>query len=206
MRALAIRTSLSGALALSALALAPAVFRGSAHAQGKFFVRPLSELKVAHLPPGPLYWRIDNFRTLSAARAVAGPTGLVAEAAGKVWLFTLGPRNAHPRGGSLVAEIGPVPVAAAPQYLLRINRAGGPPGAKTKIHAHPGAETFYVLAGRMTQRTPSGEMQVGPGAGAPGHAADTAMQVSSSGKSDLDQFVMFVVDATRPFSSPATLK
>jgi hypothetical protein len=37
-----------------------------------------------------------------------------------------------------------------------------------------------------------------------GHGADTPMQVSSSGSTDLHSLVMFVVDATKPFSSPAT--
>ena len=31
------------------------------------------------------------------------------------------------------------------------------------------------------------------------------MEVSSSGTSELNALVMFVVDATKPFSSPATL-
>ena len=34
---------------------------------------------------------------------------------------------------------------------------------------------------------------------------DAAMQVSSTGHEDLHALVMFVVDANRPFSSPATL-
>jgi hypothetical protein len=37
----------------------------------------------------------------------------------------------------------------------------------------------------------------------PGHEADMPMQVSSCGSTDLRGLVMFVVDATRPFSSPA---
>ena len=36
-----------------------------------------------------------------------------------------------------------------------------------------------------------------------GHGADMPMEVFSAGTVDLDQLVMFVVDATRPFSSPA---
>ncbi len=36
-----------------------------------------------------------------------------------------------------------------------------------------------------------------------GHDPDVPMEVSSSGTSDLNALVMFVVDATRPFSSPA---
>jgi hypothetical protein len=35
--------------------------------------------------------------------------------------------------------------------------------------------------------------------------ADKAMQVSSSGTVDLHALVMFVVDAQRPFSSPAAM-
>jgi hypothetical protein len=36
-----------------------------------------------------------------------------------------------------------------------------------------------------------------------GHGADTPMQAESSGSTDLHSLVMFVVDATKPFSSPA---
>jgi hypothetical protein len=39
-----------------------------------------------------------------------------------------------------------------------------------------------------------------------GHGGDMAMQVFSSGTTDLDQLVMFVVDAARPFSTPAKLE
>ncbi len=35
------------------------------------------------------------------------------------------------------------------------------------------------------------------------HAQTEPMEVFSAGTTDLDQLVMFVVDATRPFSSPA---
>jgi hypothetical protein len=36
-----------------------------------------------------------------------------------------------------------------------------------------------------------------------GHAADTPMEVFSAGTTDLEQLVMFVVDANKPFSVPA---
>jgi hypothetical protein len=39
----------------------------------------------------------------------------------------------------------------------------------------------------------------------PGHGPGMPMEVSSSGISDLTALVMFLVDATKPFSSPATL-
>lgn len=196
-------TGIPLALALSLLAIEPAAVPATATAQGKLVVEPVTETKLRQLPPGPLYWRIDNFDTLAAAKAAAGPTALAAEIAGKVWLFTLGPKGGSSVGGSKVAEIGPIPPLTAPEYLLRINRATGPSGARTAVHSHPGSEAFYVLAGRMSQRTPHGMMHVDAGQSVPGHGADTPMEVSSSGTADLDQLVMFVVDATRPFSSPA---
>jgi len=195
-------TRITLALALSLLAIGPAVVP-SAATDGKLVIEPVTETKLKQLPPGPLYWRIENFDTLAAAKAVAGPTALAAEIAGKVWLFTLGQKGGSSAGGSKVAEIGPIPPLTAPEYLLRINRARGEPGAKTPTHSHPGSEAFYVLTGRMSQRTSHGMMHLEAGQSVPGHGADMPMEVSSSGTADLDQLVMFVVDATRPFSSPA---
>jgi quercetin dioxygenase-like cupin family protein len=175
----------------------------SAMAQPKFVIEPIAEKKLPQLPSGPLYWRVENFSTLAEAEAAAGPTSLAAEAAGKVWLFTLGARGGATPGARRVAELGPVPPITAPEYQLRINNAGGPPGAKTPVHTHPGSEAFYVLAGRLSQRTSHGVSHVEAGQTMPGHGPDMAMEVSSTGTSDLNALVMFVVDATRPFSSPA---
>ena len=175
----------------------------TARADQPLVVKPLAEKKVSELPAGPLFWRIENFTALAQAQAAAGPWGLVAESAGKVWLFTLGPAGGSSADGTNVAEVGPIPRIVAPQYLLRINEASGPPGSVTPVHTHPGSEAFYVLAGEQNIRSPRGEMRVKVGQPATGHGADTLMQVSSSGSTDLHSLVMFVVDATKPFSSPA---
>jgi hypothetical protein len=175
----------------------------SAAGQQALSIKPVAEKKIAQLPAGPLYWRIETFATLGAATAAAGPTSLAAEVSGKVWLFTLAPKGDATTGGTKVVEIGPVPTFTAPEYLLRINHAGGPPGAKTPIHTHPGSEAFYVLAGRLGQRTPHGVNHAEAGQAMNGHGADMPMEVFSAGTADLDQIVMFLVDATRPFSSPA---
>ena len=171
----------------------------------KLEVAPVVEKKVTQLPDGTLFWQIETFPTLAEAEAAAGPTSLAAEVSGKFWLFSLGAEGAAGHGGTAVAEVGPVPRITASEYLLRINRATGVPGAKTSIHSHPGPEAFYVLAGRMTQRTPEGTIDLEAGQGTPGHGADTPMEVTSSGTVDLDQLVMFVVDASKPFSTPAAL-
>lgn len=187
-------------LALSAglvMGLSPAA------AQQPLVIKPVIEKKLKQLPAGPLYWQIENFETLGQAQAAAGEASLAAEVSGKYWLFTLGPKGGATPNARKIAEIGPVPIIAASEYLLRINHASGPPGAKTSVHSHPGSEAFYVLSGRLGQRTPHGVVHADANQAVNGHCADMAMEVFSAGTTDLEQLVMFVVDAARPFSSPA---
>jgi len=187
-------------------------------AEGIYVVKPLVSKKVKQLPSGPLYWRVENFSTLTQAKAAIGPdrwnsdtvsyepaTALAAEVAGKAWLFTLGAKGGSTPGGTKVAEIGPLPPITAKEYLLRVNHGYAPPGAKTKVHSHPGSEAFYVVAGRLGQRTPHGVRHVEAGQVMNGNPAEMPMEVFNSGTTDLTALIMFVVDANRPFSTPAKL-
>src|SRR5579872_1283211 len=182
----------------------------------QYVVKPVAEMKVKQLPKGPLYWRVENFPTLDQAKAAAGEyrwnpdtvtydgwPSLTAEIAGKVWLFTLGPQGAATPGGTKLAEIGPVPTLSAPEYLLRVNYGSGPPGAKTPVHSHFGSESFYVINGKLGQRTPDGISYVEAGHTMNGHMAGMTMEVFNAGTTDLDALIMFMVDATKPFSVPA---
>jgi hypothetical protein len=187
---------------VAALALAST---GVAVAQPALLVKPLAEKRVDALPAGTLYWRVENLPSLAAAQAALGPTSIAVEAAGKAWLFTLGPRGGSTPEAAVVAEVGPIPRVAATHWLLRINDASGPPGSVTPVHSHPGSEAFYVLAGEQSIRGLHDTLRVQAGTAEPGHGADMAMQVSSTGQVDLHALVMFVVDADRPFSTPATL-
>ena len=187
-----------------------------AAAQQKYIVKPVAEMKVEQLPKGELFWRVESFPTLDKAKAAApayrwnpdtvsydGLPTLTAEVAGKAWLFTLGPKGGATAGGTKVAEIGPVPPVHAPEYLLRVNYGHGAPGAKTPVHMHPGSESFYVITGRLGQRTPQGVMNVDSGQSMNGHSPGTTMEVFNSGTTELETLIMFVVDATKPFSVPA---
>jgi hypothetical protein len=191
------------ALAVSLCASGSLFLPSTAVAQEKLVIKPVAEKKLERLPAGPLYWRLETFPTLAQAQAAAGPTSLAAEVSGKTWLFTLGHKGGATPDGSKVAEIGPIPPITAPEYLLRINHASGPPGAITAVHSHPGSEAFYVLAGRLGQKTPEGVHYAKAGEAMNGHGPGMAMEVFSAGASDLDQLVMFLVDATKPFSVPA---
>jgi hypothetical protein len=174
-------------------------------AQQALVIKPLVERKVGDLPPGELFWRIENYSSLEQAKASAGPWSLVTESEGKVWLFTLGPAGSSSVNGTKVAEVGPIPRVNASQYLLRINDASGPPGSVTPVHSHPGSEAFFVLTGEQSIRGAHRTMRVAAGHAEAGQEAEQAMQVSSSGSTDLHALVMFVVDASKPFSSPAAI-
>lgn len=176
--------------------------------QAPFFITPVAETKIDALPPGDLYWRVETFpsRAEADSAAAANPTSLAASVSGRIWLITLGPAGGATSGATKVAEIGPVPGFAAPSYVLRINHAGGPPGARTPPHMHPGSESFYVIAGEVGQKTPHGEVRTQAGHTMVGHGPNMPMEVFSAGTSDLDQLVMFVLDATKPASLPAKLE
>jgi quercetin dioxygenase-like cupin family protein len=166
---------------------------------------PSVEKKLKELPPGSLFWRIENFLNLDQAKAAAGPTGLATEFSGKVWLFTLGPKAGATPGATKVTEVGPLPPIQAPEYLLRIMNVNAPPGWRSPEHSHPGSESFYVLKGRVGHKSQHGTHYADAEAVMNSHGADTPMQVFTASETDVELFAMFVVDATRPFSSPAKL-
>jgi hypothetical protein len=185
----------------------------------KYVVKPVAQKKIKDLPAGALYWRVEQFPTLADAEAAVGPDGwnpasvqyetttsLIGEVAGSVWVATLGPKGGSTPGGTRVAEIGPVPRVAASEYLLRLNYGSGPAGSRTSVHSHPGSESFYVISGRLGQKTPEGVNYVDAGHAMNGHVAGTTMEVFNAGKTDLNALIMFVVDASKPFSVPATFE
>ena len=199
-------------IALAALGAPPAMAQtgsiGTAGG-GTLVIKALTEKKVDKLPAGPLFWHVENFPTLAEAQAAAGPTSLAAEADGKAWLFTLGPAggsSSNGKNGKKVLEVGPIQEFSASQYLLRVNQATGAPGSITPIHSHPGSEAAYVLAGEQSFRTPHGVKKLAAGEAAAGHGADVPMQVSSTGTVPLKALVMFVVDASKPFSRPEKME
>ena len=187
------------------LALAGCLLSLQAFSQQALLIKPLAEKRVARLPEGALFWRVENFTSVVEANAAASPWSLTVESAGRIWLFTLGPLGGLSQGATRAAEVGPIPRVNATEYLLRINEASGPPGSVTPVHSHPGSEAFFVVDGQQSIRGAHGILRVDSGKAEAGHGADQAMQVSSSGSTSLHALVMFVVDANRPFSSPATL-
>lgn len=173
---------------------------------GVFRVDSVAERSVAQLPAGPLYWRVETASTPFVIPSAGQDLSLAAEADDRAWLFTLGPSGARTPGMQLEAEIGPVPIPESSAYALRLNRAEASPGARTPVHAHAGSEAFFVRKGRLCQRTSHGDAELAAGESMNGHAPGAVMQLTSCGETDLDQWVMFVLDSSKPFSSPASFE
>src|SRR4051812_7028303 len=148
--------------------------------QSSIVSKPVAEKKVAELPKGPLFWRVEKFPGKAEAQAGSGSHGLVVEAFDNVWLFTLGQQGQASPGAHKVADIGPLPEATAPQYLLRVNEGSGAPGSTTSVHTHPGSEAYYVLEGEASQKTPHGVSRITAGQSLAGLGADTVMQFLNS--------------------------
>jgi quercetin dioxygenase-like cupin family protein len=103
---------------------------------------------------GTVYWHIDRFDSLEAAKKAAGPDGVAAEAHGSVWLMTVEPRTEAHHGGSHVTWIGPLALPTAERYSMRIASSLLTPGTATPVHTHPGSEVFYVVRGEQCVETP----------------------------------------------------
>ena len=166
-------------------------------------IKVKADKKVAELPTGPLFWRVETFPTGAEAQAASSSHSLMVETLGKVWLFTLGQQAQPSRGGTKVAEVGPLAKVEAGEYLLRVNEGHGAPGGMTPVHTHPGSEAFFVLEGELNQKTPHGVSRVTAGQSLAGHGADSPMQVSTSGSTNAAWFALFVLDASKPVTSPA---
>ncbi len=177
----------------------------TAQDQAEFVVQKVAEKPLSALPEGELYWHAETFGTIEEAKAAETPQGVAAEAGGKAWLLTLGAKDLPGGGGEPVATVGPIDRFDAPEYLMRVNVSDAPPGAKTSIHSHPGSEAIYILSGEATIRWPDRTDIVSAGETLAGAAPDTAMEAASTGDEKLVELIMFLVDSSEPFSSPAEL-
>lgn len=110
-----------------------------------------------------VYWHIDRFDSLEAAKKAAGPDGVAAEAHGSVWLMTVEARTEEHHGGRHVTWIGPLALPAADRYSMRIASSLLRPGTTTPVHTHPGPEVFYVVAGEQCLETPEVGHHLGAG-------------------------------------------
>lgn len=111
----------------------------------------------------PLYWHVDRFDSLEAAKKAAGPDGVAAEAHGGVWLMTVETQTEEHHGGRHVAAIGPLTLRAEGRYSMRVQSSLLKPGSNSPVHTHPGPEVLYVVDGEQCTETPEAGYLLGAG-------------------------------------------
>jgi len=101
----------------------------------------------------PAFWRFDleseTFADFSAARRAETSLSVVAEARGKVWLLTIGPKGTRTPGATFVTEVGPLLIPAASEYEMIVLDGDLPANANVLVHTHSGPEAWYVLSGKQ---------------------------------------------------------
>lgn len=116
------------------------------------------------LPEGAVYWQLQTYPDLAAARHDRPAHGVVTFAFGQTWLFTIGPRGVRPRHGTRIAEIGPIPVKSGASFDAEFLKSTFSPGMTAPVHVHSGPEAFYAIAGDTCLETPDGvQFARGPG-------------------------------------------
>jgi len=117
----------------------------------------------------PLFWHIDRFDSLEAAKRAAGPNGVATDAHGGKSLMTVEPQSSDHHGGRHVEWIGPLILPAAEGYTMNVRSTLLKSGAATPVHTHSGPEVFYIVLGeqcletqKVGHRLPAGKFLILP--------------------------------------------
>jgi quercetin dioxygenase-like cupin family protein len=155
-------------------------------------------------PTTPWFWHLDAFATRALAEAARRERGIVVEAHGRVWLFTIADAEWRPEGGGgeRVARVGPLPLTPGRSYAAQYIEAVVSPAARTPPHRHSGPEAWYILEGTNCVMTPQGVSVAGPRAtlivpeGEP-------MVLGGIGSTMRRTFAVIVYDSSMKSTSPA---
>ncbi len=119
------------------------------------------------IPAGtePLFWHIATFDDVSAAQAQAAlhDAATVITAHDRVWLYVIGAQDLTITAGDRQAIIGPLHRPDNGPLVVRFLESIFPPGMKTRAHAHPGPEAFYVVEGEQCMDSPAAQVRIGVG-------------------------------------------
>jgi quercetin dioxygenase-like cupin family protein len=163
----------------------------------------VGEQPIGVLDGRPVFWYVSQFPTLSAARAASPRRGTVIDAFDSVWLMVIGDSAARPPGGTVVAAIGPLPIAPGTAYSALFMEASMRPGMQSAIHRHSGPEAWYTLSGQTCLETPTG-VTVGRAGGTPVVIpGDVPMQLTATGTGIRRSLVLILHDSSKP---PTTME
>jgi quercetin dioxygenase-like cupin family protein len=111
-------------------------------------------IHLGRLQSGDLYWHINKFDTEDLAKANDSSDSLIAEAFGKYWVFSVGPKKPMEND---TAEVGPLPLETRDgDFHAEILQSTFSPGMTAPIHVHSGPEAFYAVSGDTCLESPDG--------------------------------------------------
>jgi quercetin dioxygenase-like cupin family protein len=160
---------------------------------------------VSVLPRAPIMVRFERFDSMAAAHRAEHPASVVVRAGGKIWLLSLVTKGAPSRGGTFVAEVGPISIPRAGQYKITVGEAYVDPGALTRSHVHPGPEAWYLLAGQQCLEMPD-RVVLARAKQATFAPANTPMNLTVTGTTKRDALFVVIGDAAQPWTKPANWK
>lgn len=120
----------------------------------------LAHQKIGKLDVASVYWNLDKYPSVEAARLGNAGDGSIVNAFGSVWVFSIGPL----RPGAHMAQVGPIVVDENTAYDAEFLKSTFSPGMTAPIHVHSGPEAFYAVSGDTCLETPDG-VQIGRGPG-----------------------------------------
>jgi len=167
------------------------------HQAGEIGCYIVAQERMADPPADPLYWHLDTFADVKAARTARGTNGSVIEAYGQVWLLTIAEESWRPQGGRHVATVGPfTPLTKGMQtatYMVATTDAN----MDSLPHTHAGPEAFYVIEGAQCLETPDGTQSLNAGEGGV-VAGGVPMKLYGAGGGTRRALVLILHDAAQP--------
>ena len=155
-----------------------------------------------HFSQASVYWHLRAFPGREAAEAAKSATGIVVEEDGRAWLSEFGPREIVPRGGQVIADVGPLQLSTAKSYVAVLSYAVMRPGDKSRVHTHPGPEGWYVLAGEQCLETPAGATRARAG-GTMAVPPNIPMELNVTGTTLRRAFALVIHDSTQDRGTPS---
>jgi quercetin dioxygenase-like cupin family protein len=124
----------------------------------------LAEMTLENTPKH-VFWHIVQFADLALAEAEARKHrwSKVVSAHDKIWLFVMGARGETIRSSRPDTVIGPMNAPTSGAVSVRFLTSTFPPGMRTRVHTHPGAEAFYVIEGEQCVETPTVRHRIAAG-------------------------------------------
>jgi mannose-6-phosphate isomerase-like protein (cupin superfamily) len=123
-----------------------------------------AELKLPAAPK-ELHWHLYDFQNEAEARREAArhPLAVVTFSHGRVWLHVLADGKLRISTGRKLATAGPLELVPGTAYRARFIESTFTPGMRTRTHAHPGPEAFYVVSGMQCMDSPTRRARVEAG-------------------------------------------